>query len=146
MDNKLNYNDLGWLARAVLKRTQPVAFSLHILSLIWGGYFLWIHSVLSAGLCLGVAMLFGELVVHVDQGFYRYIKQNLNMFQRIVIHQTNSGSLIFHGVGFILYIVGCYTHSAVLLLGALSMVVLGHTISWFVLSQSTYIKALTIDE
>ncbi len=142
----LSYNQLNTLQRLVVRHVHPVVFVFHLLSLIWVGYFLWIHRWVAAILVFVLLFPFGALVSWLDRDYISTVKLALNPFQRLVVYHADFRNLLFHIIGFGFYVFGMWRHSVILLLIAVSFLLLGNIVPWLRHSRKEGLDARAIDE
>ena len=84
-----SYNELNIFQRLVVRHVHPVVFVFHLLSLIWAGYFLWIHWWVAAVLVFVLLFPLGALVSWLDRNYISTVKLGLNPFQKLVVCPAN---------------------------------------------------------
>ncbi|MBI2608983.1 MAG: hypothetical protein HYW47_05205 [Deltaproteobacteria bacterium] len=126
----LKYDDLNPLEKAVVRHAHPKAFILHLIGLIWSGYFLWTHNLLLAIFCFGGITGVGQFLGYCDKNYLKCAQSKLNLFQKMLVYHANYKNLIYHIVGFAFFVWGAYENSFLKLLIALSFVLLGHMFAW----------------
>lgn len=142
----LSYNELNIFQRLVVRHVHPVVFVFHLLSLMWAGYFLWIHWWVAAILVFAVLFPLAALVSWLDRDYISTVKLELNPFQKLVVFHADLRNLLFHIIGFGFYVFGMWKHSVIFLLIAVSFLVLGNIVPWLRHSRKAGLDARAIGE
>lgn len=140
------YDSLNIWEKAAVRHAHPASFVLNILGLLWAGYFLWFHHWPWAVLCFLIIILGGLIWASLDKSYLLLAKSELNTFQKLLVYHTHPANLIFHIVALCLYAIGCWKHSPLLLLGAVSFILLGHIFPWVYHRKKEQLFTLMIDE
>lgn len=124
------YDDLGLLEKALVRHSHPVSFIAHLVGLMWGGYFLWMHQMFFAIGCFVVIIGVGEFMGWTDKDFLAQARMKLNGFQRALVFHADTRNVILHAIGLYFYLSGTFHNSVPRLLLAVSFVLLGHIFPW----------------
>jgi len=141
-----NYLQLNYWQKAAVRHAHPVTFIFNILALLWGGYFLWIHRWVLGLICFVGISLVGLALGSLDRSYLLQAKSQLNAFQKLLVYHSNPANLILHLMGLILYVLGTWRHSVILLLGAISFALLGHIFPWLLNKKRERLYTLSVDE
>ena len=141
-----SYNELNIFQRLVVRHVHPVVFVFHLLSLIWAGYFLWIHWWVAAVLVFVLLFPLGALVSWLDRNYISTVKLGLNPFQKLFVYHADFRNLFFHIIGFGFYVFGMWRHSGIFLLIAVSFLLLGNIVPWLRHSRQEGLDARAIGE
>jgi hypothetical protein len=127
---KKPYDHLNSLEKAVVRHAHPKAFILHIIGIMWGGYFLWTHELAVAILCFVGIIGIGELIGYLDKDYLTVARAQLNLFQKLLVYHADYKNLAYHTIGACFFFWGAWTNSVPRLLIAASFVLLGHMFPW----------------
>lgn len=143
---KTSYGELNFLERYAIRQSHPVTFILHVLSLLWGAYFLWSQELLLAvgGYVLGMGL--GQVIAKSDRGFILVSKNRLNLFQQLIVYHVDIRNLLFQVLAFALYLIGFWIHDVLLILSSISCVLLGYIFPWLRKSKDIHIQAMSLDD
>jgi hypothetical protein len=126
----LTYTNLTTLQKLAVRHAHPVNLVLHLLSFLWGGYFLWTHHWLLALIFLAGLPLLGEVLSRNDETYLQTVRTELNLFHQLLIYHSKGISLILHMFAFATFVIGLWNHSAILIMIGISCSLVGHVLAW----------------
>jgi hypothetical protein len=117
---------MTFLERAFVRRGHPKNVIVAVVGAIWGLYFLWIHDWIWA---LATVVLSAAVARFLTYGIR---EENLaqTTLGKIMLLHLHPMNLIVQTAGFGLLIYSIWTHSAILVMAAVSIILFGHLWGW----------------
>ncbi|MGZ3710274.1 MAG: hypothetical protein ACXWQO_19100 [Bdellovibrionota bacterium] len=116
----------NWYQQYAIRRFHPRRILMDAASLPWVVYFLWLHNWASALIIGLAAAVIGVLATNTVDA-EKYSRTILGRLALLHLHPTN---LIVQAVGLVAMVWALWTHSTLGILGALSVIFLGHMVGW----------------
>lgn len=145
MSPKMEYNNLSTLEKFIVRRSHPMSLITLIIGLAWLGYFLWLHQLILAVICIVIASVSGEILIKRDKKFDLMLQQEINSLQQLMVYHAGIKNLIFLALSLLIYLAGCWHQSFGMLLLSFSIASFGHIFPWIRHRHETYYTALKID-
>ena len=114
------------IERAVVRRGHPRAMIVHLVGAIWAFYFLWVHNWIFAVVTVVVSGILGRiLTTRMNTTLYAR-----TVFGKLMLVHLNPFNVIVQLVGCAYLLYGVWTHAAVPIMIARSVVLIGHLWGW----------------
>lgn len=119
-------HDFSWYQRYVLRRSHPRSIFIDTVGLIWFTYYFWNHDWKAA---------LGTVVIARVVALASVININTDLFAESILGKIgllhlNPFNLVIQVIGLIALLFGIWDHSTEVILGGLSVVLLGHVFGW----------------
>lgn len=109
-----------------LKHFHPRSLFIDTASMIWSVYFLWENN---WTLALGIALI-GRIVAYLSTYDVDPEKLSQTIWGKIALLHLVPINLLTQSVGLILFIYSVWTHSTLLIMASISIILLGHLKGW----------------
>lgn len=140
------YDSLNFWQKAAVHHAHPASFTLNVLGVLWGSFFLWTHHWFWAAVCFAFMVIGGIVWGALDRSYLLEARSQLNTFQKLLVYHTNPVNLILHLIALVLYVSGIWAHSTLLILLGISFVCLGHIFPWLYHRKQERLFTLMMDE
>jgi hypothetical protein len=109
-----------------LKHFHPRSLFIDATSMIWSVYYLWNNN---WTLALGFAVL-GRIIAYLATYEVDPEKMSQSTWGKIALLHLNPVNLVTQSVGLVLFIYSVWEHSVQLILGSVSLILIGHLKGW----------------
>jgi hypothetical protein len=109
-----------------LRHFHPRSLFIDSASMIWSVYFLWENN---WTLALGIALI-GRIVAYLSTYDVDPEKLSQTTWGKIALLHLTPINLLTQSVGLILFIYSIWTHSTLLIMASISIILLGHLKGW----------------
>ena|ERR1700674_79285 len=114
------------LQRAIVRHGHPRRIIVGVVSLIWVLYFLWVHNWTWAAVALAVGLALGRLVT-LGMQEEQLAQTTLGKILLLHLHPMN---VLLQSIGFAVLLCSFWIHSAMYMLLAISVILIGHMWGW----------------
>lgn len=117
---------MTFLERAFVRHGHPKDIIVAVVGAIWGFYFLWIHNWIWALAAVLLSAIVARIVTHGMR------EENLaaTTLGKIMLLHLHPMNMMVQIAGFGLLIYSIWTHSEILIMAAVSIILFGHLWDW----------------
>lgn len=122
---------MSYFEREILHYAHPKQMILRMVGAIWGLYFLWLHNWVGVLAVIVAGEILGRILTRGmnEEGMAQTIWGKIML---IHLHPVN---LLVQIVGGIVLIYGVWIHSAIYIMAAMSIILIGHMWGWHKVSE-----------
>jgi hypothetical protein len=119
-------HNFSWIQTYILRRFHPRSIFIDSIGLIWFTYYFWNHdwkAALGAAIVARAVALFSVMNINTDL-FAESILGKISLLH------LNPLNLVTQIIGTVVLLYGIWIHSVEMILGGLSVILLGHIFGW----------------
>jgi hypothetical protein len=123
---------MSFIQRHMLRHAHPRHLIVGIVTMVWSSYFFWVNDLTTA-----LAILIAGIIIA------RFVTLGMNedrvantLIGKILLLHLHPMNMFLQGIGFLLLMAGLWVHSAMYIMTAVSLILVGHMWGWHKVNEA----------